>query len=127
MKSISPRREGAGSARRIEAVADGMDLIGPTPHMALAGLDHGRTQAGGVERELVLPMLPATMRSSSASQFFRLGRLFLPIDDGFDQRRLWRTQRGLNGGLDVVGLFAAECVGAACLRKAHEIDRRKGA
>jgi hypothetical protein len=56
-------------------------------------------------------------------QFVRIGWLLVGVDDCFDQRWLWRTERRLNCRSYLVRLLAEVSFGAASPGKGDEIDR----
>jgi hypothetical protein len=78
---------------------------------------------------LLLPRSPLSWHRTSvvpsSLEFSRLRRLFLGIDERFDDGCARRIKRRLNGATDLLRALAAEAIGAACLRKGYEVDGRQ--
>ena len=64
-------------------------------------------------------------RSGSDPQFIRISWLLVRVDDGLNQRWLWRTQRRLDRRQHLLGTLTAIPLGAACAREGDEVDRRE--
>src|ERR1700723_3932924 len=57
----------------------------------------------------------------------RLRRLFLVVDERFNDGCAGRVQRRLKGATDFVRALTMEAVRAACFRESYEVDRRQRA
>jgi hypothetical protein len=119
-----------GAARLSDAIEDNLkDVIDRVPGGSQLRLSSNRLWRWR-PRQPSKPTAPVQIVAFGARaprdldpQFVRIGWLLVGVDDCFDQRWLWRTERRLNCRSYLVRLLAEVSFGAASPGKGDEIDR----